>query len=72
MMRIYRQPRYGYWVLAVGRASFRIGRGRSDWRLGVMVSTRGERFHNKVWFIAFWGFRLFLQLDWNLNDGGLR
>ena len=72
MIRIYRQPRHGYWVAAVGRASFRIGRGRSGRWFAMEVSGPCEWFHNKVLMIAFWIFGLFVQLDWNLNDGGLR
>jgi len=72
MIRIYRQPQYGYWVLAVGKASFRIGQGRSDHPLAMMFSGPCERFHTKALFVAVWIFGLCMQLDWNLNDGGVR
>jgi len=74
MIRIYRQPRYGYWVLAVDRASFRIGRGRSDHWIGLDFVSPRDRWwrHQRGWLIALWFFGLFLQIDWDLNDGGLR
>jgi len=74
MIRLYRQPRYGYWVLAVGKASLRIGRGTSDRCFSMIYSSRDHRewYQTKARFIALWILGLFMQLDWNINDGGLR
>jgi len=73
MIRIYRQPKYDYWVCAIGRLSLRMDwRADRKWKLTAMSSSRLDWTWDKrhVWFVALWAAGAFFQLDWNLNEGG--